>query len=386
MSSPAKKNKKNILKSISAGIFVAVVVGALSYFFSISGGIQSKGEATVSNNLFGWEFPVTKFPLTGPGSRLAYSDIRDPGGIPEGLPVRLKIPIIGVNSAIEDALITPDGRMDVPAGSKNVAWFSLGPNPGEIGSAVIGGHFGINDGVKFVFFDLDKLRVGDRVYIEDDKGDTLTFVVRNIELFDRDDDATTVFTSNDNLAHLNLITCEGIWNQVDDSYPERRVVFTDFLLGETVNTIPEQSIIIKVASDFPRNLSLSDSGKDVVALQTILEQKGLLTIPPGVEKGFFGGLTRAAVAKYQAVNGISPPLGYFGPLTKARLLSEIIVEGGKPLLPRAAITTSDITKPLVSFEVFLKSIKSLFATPTDWSITLFLLISIIFVGLKIKRR
>ena len=64
----------------------------------------------------------------------AYSSIRDPGGIPQGLPVRLKIPVIGVNVAIEDALITPDGRMDVPAGAANVAWYALGPQPGQVGA------------------------------------------------------------------------------------------------------------------------------------------------------------------------------------------------------------------------------------------------------------
>jgi len=61
----------------------------------------------------------------------------------------------------------------------------------------------------------------------DDKGNTITFIVRSVNSFNRDDDATTVFTSNDGLAHLNLITCEGIWNKIDSNYPKRLVVFTD---------------------------------------------------------------------------------------------------------------------------------------------------------------
>lgn len=130
-------------------------------------------------------------------------------------------------SAIEDALITPDGRMDVPSGSVNVAWFSLGPHPGQPGSAVIGGHFGIKNGVPYVFYNLDKLKAGDMVYVVDDIGYVNAFVVRSISSFDRDADATTVFTSSDGLAHLNLVTCEGVWNQANDSYPQRLVVFTD---------------------------------------------------------------------------------------------------------------------------------------------------------------
>jgi len=96
----------------------------------------------------------------------------------------------------------------LPAGSEDVAWFALGPHPGQVGSAVIGGHFGISNGVPYVFYNLNKLKVDDNVYIIDDSGNTLTFVVRSIKSYDRNASAVNVFTSDDGLAHLNLITCE----------------------------------------------------------------------------------------------------------------------------------------------------------------------------------
>ena len=34
------------------------------------------------------------------------------------------------------------------------------------------------------------------------------------------------------MAHLNLITCEGIWNKVNDTYPQRLVIFTDEIPSE----------------------------------------------------------------------------------------------------------------------------------------------------------
>jgi len=144
-------------------------------------------------------------------------------------------------------LVTPDGRMDVPAGSVNVAWFALGPRPGQIGSAVIGGHFGILNGIPFVFYNLDKIKVGDKIYVLNDKGETLAFITRSISSFDRNADATTVFTSNDHLAHLNLITCEGTWNLVNDTYPKRLVVFTDAIPSEgaiTVTTKPVPAAVV----------------------------------------------------------------------------------------------------------------------------------------------
>ena len=215
-------------KLILITLFLTGVIAIGFYFLLLPKLNWDKSISVLPDNLFGWKFPVTKFPLTGSDQNSgSHSNIRNQGGMPEGLPVRLKIPVINVDSAIEDALITSDGRMDVPAGSVNVAWFSLGPSPGQIGSAVIGGHFGIKDGKPFVFYDLNKLKIGDKIYIVDDKEDTITFIVRSITSFDRNADATTVFTSDDGLAHLNLITCEGIWNQVNDSYPQRLVVFTD---------------------------------------------------------------------------------------------------------------------------------------------------------------
>lgn len=389
------------LKLIAIVFVFAGIAGAVFYFQMFPPLGRDTPVAVVSDASFGWKFPVAKFPSTGSGEKLAYSDIRDPGGIPQGLPVRLIIPLIGVDSAIEDALITPDGRMDVPAGSINVAWFSLGPSPGQIGSAVIGGHFGIRNGIPFVFYDLDKLRIGDKIHIVDDRGDTLAFVVRSIRLFDRNADATAVFTSNDGLAHLNLITCEGVWNRVNDNYPERRVVFTDAIPKEAVAPIaPTSGAGITKAEDiatFYRSIGIGAEGADVVALQTILQQKGFLTMPPGVAYGFFGPLTRAAIAKYQVSAGL-PSVGIFGPLTRAKLITEL---GGDTGLPNTALgsvspipvpeqgkiaTPRNVEKLPPSLQALSQSIKSLYATPMDGLITSFLFISIVFMAFKIIRR
>lgn len=186
----------------------------------------------LTDKSLGWRFPAEMFPGGQVTDSDAFSAFRKSGGTPRGLPVRLQIPIIGVDSAIEDAYITPDGRMDVPAGTENVAWFAIGTIPGQKGSAVIGGHFGIDDGIPKVFYNLNKLVVGDKVYVVDDYGDTLAFEVKSIRLYDRDAEASSVFYSTDGKAHLNVITCEGEWNKVDDSYPDRRVVFTDSIPSE----------------------------------------------------------------------------------------------------------------------------------------------------------
>lgn len=144
-----------------------------------------------------------------------------------GLPVRLKIPSINIDAAIEQVGIKVNGEMDVPKSPDNVAWFSLGPPPGNIGSAVLAGHFGVlENGGGSVFDNLKKLNKGDQLYIEDDKGATITFVVRENRSYDADADASSVFTSSDGKSHLNLVTCQG-WDKVSESYTKRFVVFTD---------------------------------------------------------------------------------------------------------------------------------------------------------------
>ena len=141
--------------------------------------------------------------------------------------MHLRIPKINVDAAIQYVGLTPQGAMDVPKGPADVAWFDLGPRPGENGSAVIAGHEGWKDGIHAVFDNLHTLQKGDKLYVEDENGTTITFVVREVKLYDQNQDASDVFGSSDGAAHLNLITCAGTWHAAEKSYSNRLVVFTD---------------------------------------------------------------------------------------------------------------------------------------------------------------
>lgn len=145
--------------------------------------------------------------------------------ISPGLPVHLAIPKINVNASIQQVGVTPKGEMDVPNNAIDVGWFKLGPRPGEKGSAVIDGHFDNVNGEAAVFFNLYKLKKGDKVYVQDGKGTSVVFAVRESRLYDPGL-AGEVFNSSDS-AHLNLITCDGVWDGVKKNYTKRLVVFTD---------------------------------------------------------------------------------------------------------------------------------------------------------------
>jgi LPXTG-site transpeptidase (sortase) family protein len=147
--------------------------------------------------------------------------------LPVGRPVRLKIPSINVDAPVEYVGLTSDGAMDVPKGPVKVAWFNLGPRPGENGSAVIAGHYDWKNNIPAVFDNLHKLSKGDKIYIKDEKGATATFVVREIQIYGKNNDASSVFGSSDGKSHLNLITCTGVWNKSEKTFSDRLIVFAD---------------------------------------------------------------------------------------------------------------------------------------------------------------
>lgn len=70
---------------------------------------------------------------------------------------------------------------------------------------------------------------------------------------------------------------------------------------------------------FMKDLTVGSTGPDVVALQKFLVKKELMTMPPGVSYGYFGNITRDAVARYQKLHGIKPTAGYFGPITRKHI-------------------------------------------------------------------
>lgn len=148
-----------------------------------------------------------------------------------GSPMRLVIPTIGVVAGYQFLGLKPDGSMEVPNNIIDAGWYTGSPKPGEVGDAVLTGHIAqIRNSVltkQGVFYQLHSLQPGDTIYALNDRGEVTTFIVRTSRLYDPAASATDVFISTDGKAHLNLITCEGTWNQEQLSYSQRLVVFAD---------------------------------------------------------------------------------------------------------------------------------------------------------------
>lgn len=144
-------------------------------------------------------------------------------------PVKLIIPSISVDAEIERVGKTSAGKMAVPTNFTDVGWYKHGAFPGTVGNAVIAGHLDNGKGTPAVMNDLSELKIGDNVYVTNKDGQKLNFQVTGMSLYDYNDAPLDMIFGSSTKAHLNLITCDGVWDQSKKNYDKRLVVFTDFV-------------------------------------------------------------------------------------------------------------------------------------------------------------
>jgi len=164
---------------------------------------------------------------------VATTVIKNPAtGITENkeLPQKLEIPKLGIKTRIQHIGLDANQKMKVPSNNTDVAWFDLGPKPGEIGSAVIVGHLDTKSSRPAVFWNLHKLKAGDDIFVIDGNNNKKRFQVVSSEKYETGiAPMEKIFGANDG-AYLNLITCGGVWDKTKNNYTERFVVFTEYVL------------------------------------------------------------------------------------------------------------------------------------------------------------
>lgn len=89
------------------------------------------------------------------------------------------------------------------------------------------------------------------------------------------------------------------------------------------------------AYSFTAGLKVGARGAAVASLQSFLESQGCLTMPAGVAKGYFGGLTKSAVQCFQAKKSL-PTTGFFGPMSYAAAMASV----STPSTPTTGGTTT----------------------------------------------
>jgi LPXTG-site transpeptidase (sortase) family protein len=138
------------------------------------------------------------------------------------------IPAIKVDAPVEHVGTTPDGAMDVPKEWNDVGWYQLGFRPGEPGSAVMAGHLDSTTD-RAVFWDLNKLKGGDQVQVIREDGSQLSFAVAASETYAFDNAPLQRIFGAATTSGLNLVTCDGTFDQGSKNYSKRLIVYTTAL-------------------------------------------------------------------------------------------------------------------------------------------------------------
>jgi len=139
-------------------------------------------------------------------------------------PVYLSIPVIGVHTRLIRLGLTARGTLQVPASTSVAGWYTGGPRPGQIGSAVIAGHIDSYLGPG-VFFRLRLLRPGDRVYVRQAGGTLAVFRVYAEHSYPKDHFPTQQVYGPAPDPELRLITCGGTFDPAIGSYLNNVVVY-----------------------------------------------------------------------------------------------------------------------------------------------------------------
>ncbi len=124
------------------------------------------------------------------------------------VPVRVRVPAIGVDASVQQLRRLPSGEVDVPSAWEDVGWYAEGPRPGQPGPAVVLGHVDSRSGPA-VFARLGELLPGDAVEVETADGVVQRFVVERVERFPKTAFPTEEVYLPTLRAELRLVTCGG---------------------------------------------------------------------------------------------------------------------------------------------------------------------------------
>ena len=158
--------------------------------------------------------PAPVAPVTDP--------VTQAGRIVNVRPALLLIPSIGLNATIEARGLDANRNMATAKSYQNVAWYDLGPAPGQPGNALINGHVNWWTG-NAVFTNLSRVRAGDQVEVIRADGTVVRFRISVKQTVDANARIASLFAPS-TVSTLTLITCTGVWNPLTLSDTQRLLV------------------------------------------------------------------------------------------------------------------------------------------------------------------
>jgi len=141
------------------------------------------------------------------------------------VPVRLRIPAIGVDTPLQQLGRRPDGLIAVPDSPTVAGWYAGGPRPGQPGPAVIVGHVDSFRGPG-VFFAVTQLAPGTLVEVDRADATTVGFRVTAVSRVPKTQFPTDQVYLPTLQPSLRLVTCGGSFDYQKRSYRDNVIVYT----------------------------------------------------------------------------------------------------------------------------------------------------------------
>jgi hypothetical protein len=147
------------------------------------------------------------------------------------VPLSLDIPSIGVRAKIIPLGLRPDGSPAVPPLTTPfvTSWYDPGPTPGAPGAAVIFGHVDSAAVGPAVFYNLGRLRTGDRVDVTLADQRIAVFRVYGVRLYPKPDFPVQGVYGYTQWPTLRLVTCGGEFDRRTGQYLGNVVVFAEYV-------------------------------------------------------------------------------------------------------------------------------------------------------------
>ncbi|MFR0356892.1 class F sortase [Streptomyces sediminimaris] len=150
---------------------------------------------------------------------------RSVSAVGRSVPVRLRIPAIGVDTPVMKLGLAADGTVQVPpiTAHDRAGWYEHSPTPGQTGPSVILGHVTVGAYGDGVFRHLKDLRRGERIVARLENGTAARFTVTEVRTVAKDHFPTDQVYGDVDRPELRLITCGG--ERTGDGYRDNVIVF-----------------------------------------------------------------------------------------------------------------------------------------------------------------
>ncbi len=206
-----------ILSVVKVLLIYAAIIFPVSFVFANTKTFDSVPKANAADFTPTPSITETPSPSTVPAHGLTENNISEPNLI--------IIPKISLFAPVKISGNSKEGGMEVPPDAKTVGWWKYGTYPGQLGSAVLVGHYKINSGAPGIFYNLNKLSVGDEIIMTLKNGKVLTYIISTLNTYKAEEFPLESFFYSKDARRLNLITCAGKYIKSLDNYSHRLAIY-----------------------------------------------------------------------------------------------------------------------------------------------------------------